>query len=142
LSIWLPALLLPITWALDIQMAHARPFWTSTLQDLSDDIKNTPMWDVLTPAIELWVFGSPEGLQFLTFGSVGFTFTLSPKWGCDTQIESQCYILYIITTCVCVRACDGTVPRFNGLAEPARTVGFRKREPARIVGFRKREPRS
>jgi hypothetical protein len=40
---------------------------------------------------------------------------------------SQHNILYIITTCVCVRACvrpsDATVPRFNGPAEPARTVG-------------------
>jgi len=44
---------LPITWAADVQMAHARPFWTSTLQDLFNDIKNTPMQGVLTPAIKL-----------------------------------------------------------------------------------------
>ncbi len=47
---------------------------------------------------------------------------------------------------VSVRACvcpfDVIVPRFNGPAEPARTVGFRKREPARTVGFRKWEPKS
>jgi hypothetical protein len=36
----------------------------------------------------------------------------------------------------CVRAFDGTVSRFNGPAESARTVGFRKREPAQTVGFR------
>ncbi len=30
---------------------------------------------------ELWVFGRPAGLQLPTFGSVGFTFTLIPKWG-------------------------------------------------------------
>jgi hypothetical protein len=53
LPIWLPALLLPITWAADVQMTHARPFWTSKLQDLSNDIKNTPMRGVLTPAIKL-----------------------------------------------------------------------------------------
>jgi len=45
--------------------------------------KNTPMWGVLTPAIELWVFRSPGGLQDPTFGRVSFIFTLSPKWGCD-----------------------------------------------------------
>jgi len=33
---------LPITWAADVQMANARPFWASTLQYLSIDIKNTP----------------------------------------------------------------------------------------------------
>jgi hypothetical protein len=69
----------------DVQMAHARPFWTSTLQDLSNDTKNDQMQGDLTPAIELCVFGSPGGLQLPTFGSVGFTFTLSPKWGCDIQ---------------------------------------------------------
>jgi len=46
-----PALLLPITWAADVQMAHARPFWTSTLQDLSNDIKSAPMRGDLTPQI-------------------------------------------------------------------------------------------
>ncbi len=35
-----PALLLPITWAVDVQMAHARPFWTFTLQDIFNDIKS------------------------------------------------------------------------------------------------------
>ncbi len=64
-------------------MAYARPFWTSTLQDLSNGIKNTPMQGVLTPAIKLWVFESPKGLQVPTFGSVNFILTLSPKWGCD-----------------------------------------------------------
>jgi len=32
-------------------MAHARPFWASTLQDLSIDIKNAPMQGDLTPQI-------------------------------------------------------------------------------------------
>jgi hypothetical protein len=41
---WLPALLFPITCAIDVQMVHARPFWTFTLQDLSDSINNTSMW--------------------------------------------------------------------------------------------------
>jgi hypothetical protein len=44
---------LPITWAADVQMAHARPFWTSTLQDLFNDTKNAQMRGDLTPAIEL-----------------------------------------------------------------------------------------
>jgi hypothetical protein len=32
--VWLPAFLLPITWAIDVQMTNARPFSISTLQDL------------------------------------------------------------------------------------------------------------
>jgi len=71
-------------WAADVQMAHARPLWTSTLQDLFNSINNTPMQGVLTLAIKLWVFGSPGGLQVSTFGSLSFIFTLSPKWGCDS----------------------------------------------------------
>jgi len=70
--------------AVDVQMAHARPFLTSTLQYLSIDIKNTSMQGVLAPTIELWIFGSPGGLQVSTFGSVSFILTLSSKWVCDT----------------------------------------------------------
>ncbi len=66
-------------------MLHARPLWTSTLQELSNGIKNTPMQGVLTSELELWVFGSLEGLQVLTFGSVSFILTLNPKWGCDNR---------------------------------------------------------
>ncbi len=43
-----------------------------------------PMRGVLTPVIELWIFGSPQAFQVPTFGSVSFILTLSPKWGCDT----------------------------------------------------------
>jgi hypothetical protein len=39
---------------------------------------------VLTLAIKLWVFGSPEGLQVPTFGNVSFILTFVSKWGCDT----------------------------------------------------------
>jgi hypothetical protein len=60
-----------------------KAIWTSTLQDLSNDTKKTPMRGVLALVIELWIFGSPKGLQLPTFGNVGFTLTLSPKWGCD-----------------------------------------------------------
>jgi hypothetical protein len=48
-----PALLLPITWAADVQMANARPFSISTLQDLSNEIKNTSMQGVLGLVVEL-----------------------------------------------------------------------------------------
>jgi hypothetical protein len=51
LSVWLPTLLSTITCAADVQMAHARPFRTSTLQDLSNGIKNISMQGILTPAI-------------------------------------------------------------------------------------------
>jgi hypothetical protein len=40
-----------MTWAANVQMAHARPFWTFTLQDLSNGIKNTSMQGVLTHEI-------------------------------------------------------------------------------------------
>ncbi len=66
-------------------MAHARPFWTSTLWDLSNGIKNTPMWDVLSLVIEFWVFGSPGGLPSPIFGSVSGDLTLPSKWGCNTN---------------------------------------------------------
>jgi hypothetical protein len=57
------ALLSTITCAANVQMVHARPFWTSTLQDLFKGIKNTSMQGVLTPAIVLWVFEVPEDSQ-------------------------------------------------------------------------------
>jgi hypothetical protein len=41
------------------------------------------MQGVLAFQLELSIFGSPKGLQVPTVGSVGFTLTLSPKWGCD-----------------------------------------------------------
>jgi hypothetical protein len=47
-----PGLLLPITWATDVQMADARPFSISKLQDLSNDTKNTSMRGVLGLAVE------------------------------------------------------------------------------------------
>ncbi len=42
-----------ITCDVDVQMAHASPFSTSTLRYLSNVIKNTMMRGVFTPAIEL-----------------------------------------------------------------------------------------
>jgi hypothetical protein len=66
-------------------MAHARPFWTFTLQDLSNGIENTSLQGVLTPTIKLWIFGSQGGLQVPTFGSVSFILTLTSKWGCDMR---------------------------------------------------------
>jgi len=47
------ALLWTITCAANVQMPHARPFWTSTPQDLFNNIKNASMKGVLTPAIAL-----------------------------------------------------------------------------------------
>jgi hypothetical protein len=84
LTVWLPTFLLAITCAIDVQMVHARPFSTSTLQHLSNDVKNTPMSGVLAPAIELWSFRSPRGLPSPNFENVSFILTLPSKWGCDT----------------------------------------------------------
>jgi len=53
LPIWLPTLLSTVTYTIDVQMAHARPFWTFSLQDLSNGIKNASMQGVLTPTITL-----------------------------------------------------------------------------------------
>jgi hypothetical protein len=66
-QIIVPALLLPITWAADVQIANARPFSISTFQDLSNDTNNTPMRGVLSLAVELSTFGSPGGLQIPNF---------------------------------------------------------------------------
>jgi hypothetical protein len=65
-------------------MANARPFSTSTFQDLSNDTKNTPRRGVLPPAVEPWTFRSLGGLQILHFPSVGLHPHTWPKWGCDT----------------------------------------------------------
>jgi hypothetical protein len=53
LAVWLSALLLPITWVTYVQMAKTRPFSLSTLQELSNDTKNTSMRGVLGLAVEL-----------------------------------------------------------------------------------------
>jgi hypothetical protein len=68
---------------LDVQMAHARPFRTFTLQDLSNSIKNTSMRGVLTPTITFWVFESLGELPSPIFRSVSGDLTLPSKWGCD-----------------------------------------------------------
>jgi len=67
LPVWLPTLLLPITWAINVQIPNARAFSISTLQDLSNDTKNTTMRGVLGLAVELWTFESPRRFQILTF---------------------------------------------------------------------------
>jgi hypothetical protein len=68
LAIWLLALLLPITWAVDVQMAYARPFWTSTLHYLSNDIKNTQMWGDLTLQSNFEFSGVPEDSNLTLLG--------------------------------------------------------------------------
>ncbi|KAH8950976.1 hypothetical protein BDL97_09G000300 [Sphagnum fallax] len=55
-----------MTWATDVQMANARPFSISTLQDLSNDTKSTPMRGVskrkrLTPGERQPSYWSKEG---------------------------------------------------------------------------------
>jgi len=64
-------------------MAHARPFWTSTLQDLSNGIKNTTLPGVLALAIVLRVLGSLGRLPSPIFGSLNGDLALPSKWGCD-----------------------------------------------------------
>jgi len=53
LVVWLPTLLSTINCAIDVRMAHVRPFSTSTLRGLSKNIKNISRQGVLTSTIEL-----------------------------------------------------------------------------------------
>jgi hypothetical protein len=73
-------------------MAHARPFLTSTLQDLFNDIKNTSRRGVLTLEIELCVFESPRGLPSPHFRSVSVIFTLLQS-GVATSMATRTYLL-------------------------------------------------
>jgi hypothetical protein len=84
LPVWLPALLLTITYAGNVRMAHARPFSTSTFQSLFNNMKITSRKGVLTSAFELWSCGSPGGLEVPTFGSASLILTFALKWGYDT----------------------------------------------------------
>ncbi len=68
-------------------MAHARPFWASTLQDLFIDIKNAPRRGDFPPQIVFWIFGSPGGLHFPTFGSVSCILT-QPQSGVATNYNN------------------------------------------------------
>ncbi len=77
-------------------MAHVRPFWTSTLQDLFNDTKNASMQGALTLAIVLWVFKSPGRLTSPIFGSVSGDLTTPSKWGCDTLVVIYCDNISII----------------------------------------------
>jgi len=62
----------------------------STLQEISIDIKNTPMRVVLTPAIKLWVFGSPGGLQVPTFGVWVSSSHLAQSGVATMNLSSSC----------------------------------------------------
>ncbi len=61
MAIWLPALLLTITWVLCTQMGHTRSFYISTFQDIFNNIRNFSIQWFLTPKITLWKFGNPLG---------------------------------------------------------------------------------
>jgi len=76
-------------------MAHVRPFWTSTLQDLSNSINSTSMQGVLTPAIRFWVFGSLKGLPSFIFESVSGDLTFPSKWGCDIEQDAKFPMMHI-----------------------------------------------
>jgi hypothetical protein len=77
--VWLSTFLFVLTCAVDVQMAHASPFSTFTLWYLSNVIKNTSMRSVLTPTIEFWSVGSPDGLPSPHFGSVSVILPLFQK---------------------------------------------------------------
>ncbi len=98
MPVWLPALLLTITCFVDVWMAHARPFFTPNLQDLSNGINNTSRRGVLTLVMELWSFGSPIGLQVPTFGNASFILTLASKWGYE-KFQS---LLWKTKQCACI----------------------------------------
>ncbi len=64
LPIWLPTLLLAITYVFSTQMGHASPFYTFAFQELSNDIRKFLIQWFLTPAIALWKFRFPLGLHW------------------------------------------------------------------------------
>jgi hypothetical protein len=67
-----------ITCVANVQMVHARPFSTSRLWQLFNDMKNVSRWGVLTPSIELWSFASLGGLPSPHFRSKTWALTLKP----------------------------------------------------------------
>ncbi len=71
LPIWFPAFLLAITYVVDVRMGHASPFWTSTLQYLSNNIKKSSRREVLTFAIALWSFRVHRDSNSQNGGSFG-----------------------------------------------------------------------
>jgi hypothetical protein len=64
--------------------------FTSTLQDISNNIKNTSRQGVLTPIIKLWVFGSPRGLPSPHFGSVSVVLTLLQSEVATREVFVSC----------------------------------------------------
>ncbi len=82
-------------------MAHVRQSSTSTLQDLFNGIKNTSRQGVLTPEIEFWVFGSPEGLPKSPFQECECHPHTPSKWGCDRwgELRSGCSLLQYLGLC-------------------------------------------
>jgi len=66
-------------------MAQVRPFWTSTLQDLSNGVKNTSMQGVLTPAIVSEFLGVPEDSQ-VPFSRVWVATSHFPQSGVATKL--------------------------------------------------------
>ncbi len=93
LPVWLLALLSTITCVADVQMAHARPFLTSTLQGLSNNIKNTSRQGVLTSAIELWSCRSPKGLQV--------KFPLLGVWVSSSHLLQSRVATIVASLCCC-----------------------------------------
>jgi hypothetical protein len=75
-------------------MAHKSPFSTSTLRLLSNDIKNVTMRGVLTPIIELWSFGSPDGLPSSHFGSVSLILTFS-----QSRVATHMHMSHSMSSC-------------------------------------------
>jgi len=78
-------------------MAHARPFWTSTLQELSNGIKNTSMQGVLALAVTF--FGSLGRLPSPIFESVSGDLTL-PQSGVATERDKElCFTFFKTNAC-------------------------------------------
>jgi hypothetical protein len=83
LPVWLPTLLSTITCATNVQMAHARPFWTSTLQDLSNGIKKHPNVKCFYPCNRSLTFQESRRTPKSHFRECEWWPHTSLKWGCD-----------------------------------------------------------
>ncbi len=102
LPIWLLAFLLAITYVTDVQMGHVSPFWTFTLQYLSNDINNSLRWGVLTFAIALWSFRSPLGLQLPIWEFI---------WECECSFHTLPHSQTLLLARTVANPCLGREPK-------------------------------
>jgi len=76
-------------------MANARPFSISTLQDLSNDTKNTSMRDVLGLLLNPKHWGVSKDSKSPTLGVLGFTLTLAQSGVVTLSVKKKCKVYFV-----------------------------------------------